>query len=307
MANVPQHAPASSRFQMTGYDYLLYAGLLWGWSTSWYAIRLQLGEVAPEVSVFWRFLLTAPLMALLSRGRGESLAIPLNQHGWLALTGILMFSTNFILFYTAGLYLTSGLLAVIFSLASILNLTFGALFAGERFHSRMVIGALVGVCGVALMFHPELIRLEADARTAIGAGLAVAGTLCFTSGNQVSALLQRRGHRVLPTASWGMAYGAFWSAGLSLVGGRAFVLPLTPTYLGSLAFLILSATILAFFTYLTLIGRIGAARASYATVIFPVIALLISTLLEGYRWSLPAVAGLVLALAGNLLVLKREG
>lgn len=290
---------------LTGFDLLLYAGVLWGWSTSWYAIKLQLGDVAPEVSVFWRFLVTAPLMALLARARCESLQFTLSQHAGLAAMGMLMFSTNFILFYRSGLYLPSGLLAVVFSLASLLNLVFGVALGVERLRWHLALGALMGVAGVMLMMGPQLDTIDAGSASLWGAGFAVAGTLCFTSGNQVSAAFQRRGIKVLPASAWAMVYGALWAGLLSLVSGHGFAVPMTPTYLGSFVFLVLSATILAFYSYLTLLGRIGAARASYATVIFPVIALLISAVLEDYRFTPAAIAGLVLALAGNVLVLRR--
>ncbi|MEP1443765.1 MAG: EamA family transporter, partial [Hyphomicrobiales bacterium] len=56
---------------------------------------------------------------------------------------------------------------------------------------------------------------------------------------------------------------------------------------------------------LTLLGRIGAARAGYATVIFPIFALLISTVIEGYQWTALSLVGLVLVLVGNYFVLSR--
>jgi len=292
-------------FALTGFDLLLYAGVLWGWSTSWYAIKLQLGEVAPEVSVFWRFLVTAPLMALLAHARGETLRFSPSWHAGLAAMGLLMFSSNFILFYRSGLYLPSGLLAVVFSLASLLNLVFGVALGVERLRWQLALGTLMGVVGVMLMMAPQLSGVDAGSASVWGAAFAVGGTLCFTSGNQVSAAFQRRGVKVLPASAWAMVYGAVWAGVLSLAGGHSFAVPMTPVYLGSFVFLVLSATILAFYAYLTLLGRIGAARASYATVIFPVIALLISAVLEDYRFTPLAIAGLALALAGNVLVLRR--
>lgn len=297
------HRPA---FAMTGHDYLLYAAVIWAWSTSWYAIKLQLGAVAPEVSVFWRFLFTAPIMFALAFWRGETLIFPFQTQKWIVLTGLLMFSTNFILFYYTGLYMPSGLMAVIFSLASIINLTLGVLFAGEPFRWRLLTGSLLGVIGVAALFQPQLAGAAATPGALTGLITGVAATLCFSTGNQISARLQRAGVSVLPATAWGMVYGTFWAGCIALWRGDSFAVPLTLPYLGSFVFLILSASVLAFYSYLTLVGRIGAARASYATVIFPVFALMISTVLEGYQWTPLALAGLGLALAGNVLVLRRD-
>ena len=292
---------------MTRYDYLLYAGLIWGWSTSWYAIRHQLGVASPEVSVFWRFVLTAPLMFALAWQNGERLAFSARTHFGLALTGVLMFSSNFILIYYAGERLPSGMLAVVFSLASIFNFLLGMLLFGEPFRWRLAIGGVLGVCGVGALFAPQIADVGAGPAAQLGLLFGLVATLSFSMGNQVSSRLQRAGATVLASAAWGMVYGIVWAGGLALWRGHSFSVPLTPIYLGSMAFLVISATILAFYTFLSLVGRIGPARASYASVVFPVFALLISTVLEGYRWTVLGGIGLVLALFGNYLVLRREG
>jgi len=293
-------------FAMTGFDLLLYAGLIWAWSTSWLAITYQLGAVSPEVSVFWRFLLTVPVMALLGWWRGETLRFDWATHRLLLLTGVAMFSTNFILFYYTGTYLPSGLLAVIFSLASIINFGFGVTFGGEPFRWRLAAGAVLGVIGVAALFQPQLANAGSAPGAITGLMLGMTATLCFSSGSQVSARLQRRGIPVIAATTWGMIYGTLWAGLIALGRGQSFAIPLTAPYLGAMAFLIFSATVLAFYTYLTLVGRIGAARASYATVIFPIFALALSSLVEGYRWTPLALAGVVMAVAGNLLVLRRD-
>jgi len=139
-----------------------------------------------------------------------------------------------------------------------------------------------------------------------GLTLAIAGTVCFSIGNQASARLQKSGLTVLASAAWGMVYGTIMAAIYVIVRGNSFAVPLTLPFWLSSVFLILSATILAFYSYLTLLGHIGAARASYATVIFPVFALMISSMLEDYRWTPLAIVGLVLAAAGNVLILRRD-
>ncbi len=306
MTDLTPPAPPHRAFLMTRLDYLLYAGVIFGWSTSWFAMTLQIREAPMEVSVFWRFLLSAPLMFLLAGLQGQQLSYPWKSHFGFLLLGIFIFSSNFICMYTGGLYLPSGLLAVVFSLASVINLAVGVLFFAEKLHKKLLFGGIIGFSGVLAMFEPEIAKASASSSAWTGLALCITGVSFFCVGNQVSAALQRRSIKVLPAAAWGMLYGSLWSGFLSLVQGKSFVVPMTPAYLGSMAFLILSATILAFYTYLSLIGRIGAARAGYATVIFPVFALLISTALEGYVWTPVAVTGLMLALAGNVLVMRRE-
>jgi drug/metabolite transporter (DMT)-like permease len=189
----------------------------------------------------------------------------------------------------------------------------GALVLKQRADWRLALGGLMGVTGVALMFWPEFQRTSADGMLALGLGLCVLGTLCFCSGNMLSAKNQRDGISVISANAWSMAYGALFLAVMAMVRGHEFVVETTPKYLGSLLYLTVVSTVLAFAAYLTLLGRIGAARAGYATVLFPVVALIVSTFAEtligagssNYVWSVSAVAGIAMVLAGNVLVLKR--
>lgn len=64
-------------------------------------------------------------------------------------------------------------------------------------------------------------------------------------------------------------------------------------------------SVIGFTTYLMLVSRIGSSRAAYTTVLFPVVALSLSTLYEGYHWTPLAIIGLVLTLAGNVVIFAR--
>lgn len=285
-------------------DALLYAAVIVFWGTSWIAMKAQLGIVAPEVSLVWRFMIAAAVMfaaMLLSR---RNMSFPLKDHLRFAGLGALIFSTNFALFYHGAQHLPSGLLSVVFSLASVFNIFLGALLFSQRISARLLLGALLGFAGVGAMFWPQLAGTGLDGKALAGLGLCVGGTLSFCLGNMLSASNQRAGLPVLPANAWGMAYGMVFLALFALARGDTFIIEWTPRYLGSLVFLAIAASVLAFAAYLTLLGRIGAARTGYSTVIYPVVALAISTLFEDYHWSAPAIAGLALVLSGNLLVLR---
>jgi drug/metabolite transporter (DMT)-like permease len=101
-----------------------------------------------------------------------------------------------------------------------------------------------------------------------------------------------------------MFYGTLWSTLLAFLLGRPFIIEPTVSYIASLLFLAVISTVIAFSAYLTLLSRIGPARAGYATVMFPIFALLVSTVLEGYQWSAYAFAGLVFVAIGNVLVIR---
>lgn len=230
--------------------------------------------------------------------------LPITDHLRFAVLGILIFSSNFLFFYYGAGYLVSGLLSVVFSLASVINMLLGALVIGERPAPRILAGGVIGFAGIALMFFPEIAANGLSGRTLVGLLLCLCGTLSFCAGNLVSVANQRRGLPLVSTSAWGMLYGTLWSAFLAFLLGEPFVFATTASYIGSLVFLAVISTVMAFAAYLTLLGRIGGARAGYATVIFPVFALLISTALEGYAWTAYAIIGLVLVAAGNVLVIR---
>lgn len=285
-------------------DHGLYVTTLVVWGTSWIALSLQLGVVAPEVSLVWRFAISAVLMFVWVAAIGARWRFPLADHLRFALVGALMFSTNFALFYYGASGIPSGLLSVVFSLASVVNVLMAAVFLRMPMEPRVLAGAGLGVLGIALMFWPEIGGAQIDMRTAKGLLLCVAGTCCFCLGNMVSASNQRRGLPVIPANAWGMLYGTLLLTAVALVAGRPFIVEWTVAYLGSLAWLAVASSVVAFAAYLTLLGRIGPQRAGYLTVMFPVVALAISTAFEGYVWTWPAALGLALVLGGNLLVLR---
>lgn len=298
---------------MTARDYALYATAVFCWGTSWLALRIHAVSAAPEAAVFWRFVIATALMGLWVLAAGRPLRFGARAHGRFILTGLGIFSTNFVLYYHGGRILTSGLLPVLFSLAVVGNLLLGAVVLGQRITLRLVVAAVVGILGIALMFAPEFGRTARDVTLAFGILLCVCGTISFCIGNTISALSSRAGIDVLSSTFWGMLYGTAWTGVLALARGQSFAIPLTAPFMVAMAWLVLVATIAAFWAYLTLTQRIGPARAGYVTVMFPVVGLVVSTFLEtlvpgaqgNYQWTWLSAVGLALAVAGNVIILKR--
>ena len=278
----------------------LYLVILLVWSTSWLPLSWQVEAVAPEIAVFWRFVLAAPLMWLFAWHRKARLRVALNQQIWFAGLGLCLFSANFTLFYYGSLGVASGLLAVVFSTASLINLGLDALRTRTAPRPLLVLAALVGALGVGVLYWPE-IQLGQAAMLSLAACLA--GTLFFCSGNMVSAELQRRSVSVLTANCWGMLWGVVWLGLFGLFQGQDFTPPTSLAWLAGLVWLAVFASVVAFSTYLTLVGRIGPGRAGYATVVFPVFALFLSALFEGYHWSWLTVLGVGLVAAGNIVML----
>lgn len=294
-------APAL-RAPLAAGDLGLFAGTVLIWSTTWLALKFQLGVVDPQVSIVWRFAIAAPLMFLACRLAGAPIAFPLRTHLRFAALGLFFYSTNFILFYNAGHYVVSGMLAVLFSLASLTNIALAAIFLGEPIRPRVAIGALVGLAGITLMFWHELDG-GAGSGPLIGLGLGLLGCLSFSMGNVLATRAKLEGIPALSTNAWGVTYGIAVNVIVALFAGSAFIIEPTPRYVLALLWLAIPGSVLAFWMYVSLLGRIGADRAGYTAILAPVLALLLSTFVEDYRWSVLAIGGLALVAAGNVLVL----
>lgn len=283
----------------------LYVTVVFSWGVSWIALKSQLGVVAPEVSLVWRFVLAAAIMLAWVAWRGERMRFGRTDHLRFAAAGTLMFSINFLMFYYGGLTIPSGLLAVVFSLASIANLVFGAAILKQPLERRVAVGGVIGVAGVALLYWPQIAGAGLDFAAVIGLGLCLLGVTFFSLGNIASASLQARGVPLLSANTWSMLYGLAALLAVCVLRGAEFTIEWTLPYLSGLLFLAIFASVIAFASYVTLLRRIGPARAGYATVLFPIVALTVSTLFEGYVWTWPALVGAGLALAGNVVVLRR--
>jgi drug/metabolite transporter (DMT)-like permease len=286
---------------------ILYAVTVLIWGTTWYGIALQVGTVPESVSVAYRFAIAGGLLLAFCLARGRRLAFGWREQGLIAAQGACLFCVNYVVFYVAAGYLPSGLLAVVFSTIVVMNMIGAALFFGTPMRRRVVAGAAIGLTGMGLLFWPELRGFDLSSDGMIGLGLSLFATAFVSAGNLISARNQRAGLGVMETNALGMSYGAGFTALFALLNGDPFLFDGSVAYIGSLLYLAVPGSVVAFWCYLTLLGRIGAERASYAMVLFPVVALGVSTLVEGFRWSPTDFAGVALILAGNVLVLTRTG
>ncbi len=285
---------------------LFYAGTVLIWGSTWLAIKFQLGAVDPMVSVAYRFSLASLVLLIYCRVRGVNMRFSGREHLFMALQGLFLFALNYWLFYLAGSHLPSGLVAVVFSSILVMNMVNGALFLGSALEARMVAGAALGLMGIGLVFWPELDSFDLSDQGMTGLLLCLGATLLASWGNILSARNQKKGLPVVQTNAYGMGYGALVMFLFSLLSGKSFGFEFSPTYIGSLLYLSVFGSIVAFGCYLSLIGRIGADRAAYATLVFPIVALYLSTVFESYRWSESGFIGIALILLGNVLILKRR-
>ena len=276
------------------------------WGSTWLGIKFQLGTVEPVLSVAYRFALATLILFLWCLARRLPLRFSRSEHLFIALQGVLLFALNYLLFYLAELQITSGLAAVVFSTIVVMNLLNGRLFLGTPVELKVLLGGALGMVGLVLLFWPEMAAVNFSGPVLTGLLLSFAATYLASLGNIISARNQRLRLPVVQTNAYGMAYGALCMASLAILGGTPLVIDWSLPYLLSLGYLALFGSVIAFGCYLSLVGRIGPGRAAYATLLFPVVALALSTIWEDYHWSSPAVCGILLILGGNYLALGRK-
>jgi drug/metabolite transporter (DMT)-like permease len=285
---------------------LLYAITVLVWGSTWLAIEFQLGVVAPEVSLVYRYAGASLLLFAWSRVRRLNLVFRLRDHGRFFLLGLLLFGLNYILTYRAQIYISSALTAIVFTSIVWLNIVNARLFFGIRAGKRVIIGAMLGVAGIVALFAPQVSELTMSDRFLFGSTLAMVGALIASLGNMVSQAAQKGGLPIVQSNAWGMLYGTALTTLIAIVQGHEFVFDWSPLYVGSLLYLTVFGSIVAFGAYLTLLGRIGAHKAGYAMVMFPVVALVLSAIFEDLEIDAPVVIGTLLVLAGNVFVLNTK-
>ena len=284
----------------------LYVMVVLIWGSTWIGIEFQLGVVPPEMSVFYRYLAAAAILFTWSWLRRLPLRFGRRGHARFALLGLFLFSVNYLFAYHAQRYVTSALIAISFSMLVWMNIINARLLFGVRSGRNVLVGALLGLAGTGMMFWPSIDSLSLTDATVIGGILGISGTYIASLGNMVSQSAQKARLPVLQTNAWGMFYGAVIMAVVVLARGEPLVFDTSPTYVLSFAYLVIFGSIIAFGAYLELLGRIGANRAGYASVMFPVVALIISALFEDMTIEPLTVCGLATAIAGNFFVMRRD-
>ena len=283
----------------------LYAIVVLIWGSTWFAIKFQLGEVAEEMSVAYRFAIAALCLFAFARLQGKSLTVDRSLYPFVIAQGLLMFSVTYVLVYLSSNYVTTGLIALLYSLIVVCNGALERLFYGTPFDGRLAAASCVGLTGTTLVFWPEVSALSVEDEVIVGIGWTLISVLIASLGNMAAVRNTAHGVPVILIN----AHGMLWGAGLTFLIGIALNRPVGFSfewpYLASLLYLSVIGSSVVFGCFMLLLKRIGAARASYASVLFPVVALLISTAFEDYQWTTAALIGVVLILGGNWLALSR--
>ena len=277
------------------------------WGSTWLAIKFQLGSVAPEASVFYRYAIASSVVFAYCAARRMRLRFPLRDHLWMLLLGALTFSVSYLFVYYAESHVVSGLVAVGYSASPLLSLFGMRVFFGTPITRVLLAGSLLGIVGISLVFGSEFAKLGTDANTAWGALFTALSVIVSTLGNMVAHRNNDRGLPMWPSLAWGMFYGSMISLAAALATEKGLTFEATFPYVASLLYLAILGSVIAFGGFFTLIKRIGAARAGYIGVMVPIVALVISSFFEAYHFHALTFAGIAVSVLGNVIILRSRG
>jgi drug/metabolite transporter (DMT)-like permease len=286
-------------------NWQMFAVCVLAWGTTWYAITFQILHTAPEVSVALRFALAGALVLALCAARGLRLRFEPSDHVVLALQGFFLYGVSYLCVYHAERHLVSGLVAVGYSASPLVAGLGGHALLGLRVTSRFVVGGFVGLTGVALMFWPEFGKAAGSRDAALGLAFTVGAVLLSSAGSLIATRNRSRGLPFWPSLGFGMLYGAAAALLVALLQGQSFALPAAVSWWFSLLYLALVGSVLTFACFLTLQERVGPGRAGAIGVMTPLLALTVSMVFEGFHPDALVLTGAVLAVAGNVLLLRR--
>lgn len=283
------------------------------WGSTWLVIRDQLGPstgeaVPPSWSVTYRFGVACVGMFLFALTQRRPLGLSWQGHGFAALIGLFQFGVNFNFVYRAELFLTSGLVAVLFALLIVPNVLLSRLFLGTQSSWRFLTGVGVALIGVILMVVHEARISEQDSGFIwLGLALTFGGIMGASISNIMQATTFAKQQDIIVLIAWAMFWGTLFDALLAWATVGAPVWDMRPAYLGGILFLAIMGSVVAFPLYFGIIRQVGAGPAAWSSVLIPVIAMGLSTLFEGYQWSWLAAGGAVLALTGLVIALRPAG
>lgn len=282
---------------------LLYFVTWVSWGASWIAIKWQNGVVPVPQSIAYRFALAALVLFAALMLLKKLQTTYWRDHLFFLLQGACLYSLNFVAFYNATTFISSGLVPVVMSTVTIMNALHGRLIWNKQPSRHLKIGAPLGIIGLCLLFLQDIYGVSSNISTWAGIGCALLGSWFFSMGNMVSMRHSKVGMDNLTSNSWSMLYGCLLMFIVNAANGDPLVIDTSERYLGALLYLALIASVLAFPVYLLLVKRIGPSSAAYVLVATPILALAISSYFEHYQWVWTGALGVALILLGNVLVL----
>ena len=275
------------------------------WGSTWIAITYQIGHTSETFAIALRYLLASLCLGGYCLIRRLPLHFPLHIHVKMAAVGVFLYSLNYTLLYVAQAHIISALLALMSSCIIYINVVLRRWWLSEPIRKEVVLGATFGLVGIICLFVPEFSKVSMDAALAMGLAIAFVSFFCASTGNVISERILSLGTPVIQMNFYAMSYAMILLFITSLVMPGALVIPTSTEFYLSLFYLALFGSVFAFGAYMKLLKQMGADKAAYVVLVYPMVALVISTFFEGYTWSLLSVIGVLVILMGNAIAMGK--
>jgi drug/metabolite transporter (DMT)-like permease len=238
-----------------------------------------------------RFLIAGGILWLYCRVRGVPLPSVRDWRG-AAITGTVLLTLGNGVFAWCLQYIPAGVGSLSFALAPLWNAMIGAIFYRERLSPLAIAGITLGLGGMAYLVSPS----GAEHLPLFAVLLMTGSSIAWSAGS----MIQRR----YPATDFAQMSGMQMLVGCVELGLLGFVsgehlapAEFTLPALGSLAFLIVFGSVVAFSAFVWLTRNVETVLASTYSYINPVVALAVATLLlhEPLTWHTLLGAGVILA------------
>lgn len=227
------------------------------------------------------------------------MGLPRHIHIKMAGVGLCLYTLDYNLLYQSQQYIVSAIIAVMSSCMVYINVVLRRVLLKKPIRLEVMTGATLGMLGIGLIFLPEFAKVQTDSLLLVGIGFAFGSFFFAALGNVISEKILDHGTPVVQMNFWAMSYGVVFISLSVLISGVDFVLPRNPNYYYSLAYLSIFGSVLAFGAYMKLVRQMGSDKSAYVVLVYPIVALILSTLFEGYIWHISAFFGVAFVLLGN--------
>lgn len=297
---LPAHGAPSSRVDgqaFTAGDWGVFGAISLIWGASFLLIAVGLESMQPGVVTVLRVGLGALVLNLLPGSRAR---VDPSDRRRLVAVSVLWVGVPFTLFPIAEQHINSAVTGLLNGATPMFVALFGSLFFGRRTSGPQLLGVAVGFAGVVLISTPSL---SEGTNQAVGVLLVLLATTCYgVATNLVVPLQQRYGSRAVMAKM--LALATLWTLPFGLAGVPDSRIEAAP--LGAVAVLGVVGTGLAFPLMGSLVGRVGATRASFITYLIPVVALALGVAVQGDHVAALALVGVVLVVLGAGLASRQE-
>lgn len=295
--SVPIAGEVSASAAFTPTDWAIFTSIAAIWGASFLFIAVGLESLEPGVVTLLRVGLGATILNLLP---GDRIRIDRSDRGRMVAVSLLWVGIPFTLFPLAEQRINSAVTGLLNGATPMFVAVFAALFFGRRTTGHQLRGIAVGFVGILLISAPSL---REGSTEAAGVGLVLLATVCYGLATNLVVPLQRRyGSRAVMGRM--LALATIWTLPFGLVSLPGSSIERGP--IAAVAVLGLVGTGLAFLLMGSLVGRVGATRASIITYLIPVVALALGVIFQDDHVAAPALVGVGLVVVGAAFASRRE-